>query len=618
MLLENIKKENDIHSIPENKLDILAEELRERLIEVVSANGGHLASNLGVVELTIALHYCMNFPEDKLIWDVGHQSYIHKILTGRNDRMESLRKYKGLSGFPKRSESDADCFETGHSSTSISAGLGFVRAREIKKEAYKVVSVIGDGSLTGGLAYEALNNLDEVKSNYIIILNDNEFSISANIGGVSKMLNSIRTADSYLNLKGKVEHGLLKTKVGNKLARGIKKIKYKIKNLFIPANMFENLGITYLGPVDGHDIKALIRVFNQAKKPDHAVLVHVKTKKGKGYMPAEDLPPQFHGIGAFDRETGEILASGGKTYSKVFADELLELAGENERIVAVSAAMAESTGLDNFREALPERFFDVGIAEQHAVTFAAGLAAAGLKPVTAIFSSFLQRAFDEIIHDVCMQKLPVVFAVDRAGIVGADGQTHHGVFDLSYLSLMPNMTIMAPKNGDELKEMLRFAVSYEDGPIALRYPRGEALEGLGENHQQIEYGKWELISEGRGVAIIACGAAVETACQVGNILSEQGVKCSIVNARFIKPLDKAMLKLLGKNHHLFVTIEDNTIVGGMGSMILSELNNLDIDVKVKNFAVPDTFIEHGKISELKQDIGLDADSIVRAVINEEA
>lgn len=613
MLLETIKKENDIKKIPKDKLDTLASELRERVIEVVSANGGHLASNLGVVELTIALHYCLNFPEDKLIWDVGHQSYIHKILTGRNEQMETLRKYKGLSGFPKRCESDADCFETGHSSTSISAGLGFVCAREIKKEDYTVVSVIGDGSLTGGLAYEALNNLSEIKSNYIIILNDNEFSISANIGGVSKMLNSIRTADPYLNLKDRVENRLLKTEAGKKVANALKKAKFRIKELLIPNVMFENLGITYLGPVDGHDISSLIKVINQAKKIDHAVVVHIKTKKGKGYEPAEVLPPQFHGIGAFDRETGEILSTGGKTYSKIFSETILELAKTDERIVAVSAAMAEGTGLSKFREEIPERFFDVGIAEQHAITFCAGLCAAGLKPVAAIFSSFLQRAFDEVIHDVCMQNLPVVIAIDRAGLVGADGQTHHGVFDLSYLSLMPNITIMAPKNGNELKEMVKFAVDFDKGPIAVRYPRGEAWQGLADKQAPIEYGKWEMLFEESDTVIVACGVVVEAANEVRDKLVNIGRSCSLVNARFIKPIDEDMLIKLAEKHKKLITIEDNTVVGGLGSMIVEAVNRLKLDLDVRIFAVPDSFVEHGKVSELKKELCLDAESIFEEI-----
>jgi len=609
MLLDSIKKENDIKSIPEEQLDDLAVELRDRIIEVVSRNGGHLASNLGVVELTIALHYCLDFPKDKLIWDVGHQAYVHKILTGRNHLMDTLRQYKGISGFPKKIESETDCFETGHSSTSISAGLGFVCAREIMEGNETVVSVIGDGSLTGGLAYEALNNLSEIKSNYIIVLNDNEFSISQNIGGVSKMLNSIRTADSYLNLKDRVENRLLKTEKGKKTASIIKKMKFKIKELLIPNVLFENLGITYLGPVDGHDIEALIRVINQAKKLDHAVLVHVKTKKGKGYAPAENLPPQFHGIGAFDRETGDVLSTGGKTYSKVFTEGVLELAREDKRIVAISAAMAESTGLDAFREELPERFFDVGIAEQHAVTFAAGLCSAGMKPVVAVFSSFLQRAFDEVIHDVCMQKLPVVFGIDRAGLVGADGQTHHGVFDISYLSLMPGITLMAPKNGIELKEMVKFALEHLTGPIAIRYPRGEEWTGLSDKQEPIAYGKWEMLYKEDEVALIACGTAVEVACQVRDILVSEGKKCTLINARFIKPLDEEMLVQLAQDHKYFITIEDNSIIGGMGTLVLEATNRLGLDVNVKMFAIPDEFVEQGKINELRCDIGLDAKSI---------
>ena len=614
MLLDKINKANDIRSIPVDQLDILAQELRGKIIDTVSKNGGHLASNLGAVELTIALHYVLNFPGDKLIWDVGHQAYTHKLLTGRKDQFDTLRKYKGLSGFPKRVESDADCFETGHSSTSISAGLGFVCAREIKKEKYTVVSVIGDGSLTGGLAYEALNNVSEIKSNYIIVLNDNEFSISANIGGVSKMLNAVRTADSYLSLKQRIENGLRKTDAGNRLANRIQNTKTNIKQMLIPGKVFENMGITYLGPIDGHNIADLIKVFNRAKRLKHGVIVHIKTQKGRGYIPAEKSPDRFHGIGAFDVKDGSTMSSGNKTYSSIFAESICDLGKKDPSIAAVSAAMSDGTGLNAFANTFPERFFDVGIAEEHAVTFSAGLATAGMKVVTAIFSSFLQRAFDEIIHDVCMQSLPVVLAIDRAGLVGADGPTHHGVFDLSYLSLMPGMTVMAPKNGQELKAMLEFAVNYTKGPVAIRYPRGSAWEGLSEFQAPVIYGKWEMLYKGEGIAIIACGAMVETACQVRDILIERKKSCSLINARFVKPLDEEMLKKLADDHKVFAVLEDNVKIGGLGEQITEAVIRLRLKAEVKIFAVPDRFVEHGSVEELRRLLELDAESIARKIL----
>jgi len=474
MLLEQIRKENDIKNIPKEDWDKLAAEIREFLIEKISVTGGHLGSNLGAVELTMALHLALNLPEDKIIWDVGHQSYTHKLLTGRREGFENLRKYGGLSGFPKRKESECDCFDTGHSSTSISAGLGMVKARDIKGEKNTVVAVIGDGSLTGGMAYEAMNNASRLETNYIIILNDNNMSISENVGGVSKYLNNIRTADKYLHLRDSIYYSLRDKKNGDAMVEFVRRVKSGFKHLVIPGMFFEDMGLTYLGPVDGHDVKAMVKVINEAKKCKKAVLVHVMTNKGKGYEPAERHPARFHGAEPFDIATG--LPKNKKlkaNYTNVFSTVMIKLGQRDEKVVAITAAMPDGTGLKRFQNMYPERFFDVGIAEQHAVTFAAGLAAGGLTPVVAVYSSFLQRAYDQILHDVCIQNLPVVFAIDRAGIVGSDGETHQGIFDLSYLSSIPNMHIMAPKNKWELSDMMKFAVKF-GAPIAVRYPRGEA------------------------------------------------------------------------------------------------------------------------------------------------
>ena len=481
MILERIQKANDIKKLKWDELEVLAAEIRQFLVENVSKTGGHLASNLGVVELTMAMHLAFSLPKDKMIWDVGHQAYTHKILTGRKDGFANLRQYGGMSGFPKRKESDCDAFDTGHSSTSVSAGLGYVEARALLKEDYRVVSVIGDGSLTGGMAYEALNNAAHLKTNYIIVLNDNNMSISENVGGMSMYLNGLRTADFYNDLKKGVTDTLSKIPgIGEHVVSGIRRTKNSIKQLFVPGMLFEDMGITYLGPVDGHDIKQLYRTFKEAQKMDHAVLVHVKTKKGKGYAPAEKYPSKFHGVGPFDYETGQALEVKKKeTYTDVFAEVMCELGEKESKLVAITAAMKDGTGLCKFQEKYPDRFFDVGIAEGHAVTFAAGLAAAGLKPVFAVYSAFLQRGYDQIVHDVCMQKLPVIFAIDRAGLVGSDGETHQGVYDIAFLNHIPNMTILAPKNKQELRTMMEFAVSH-DGPIAIRYPRGTAYDGLGE------------------------------------------------------------------------------------------------------------------------------------------
>ena len=538
MLLEKIQKENDIKQLKPEELEKLAEEIRQFLVEKISVTGGHLASNLGVVELTMALHLAFELPQDKMIWDVGHQSYTHKILTGRRAGFDDLRKYGGMSGFPKRKESECDAFDTGHSSTSISAGLGYVAARDIKGEEHSVISIIGDGAMTGGMAYEALNNASRLKSNFIIVLNDNNMSISENVGGMSRYLNGLRTAEAYTGLKKGVEDTLMKIPVqGEKILYQMKKTKSGLKQLFVPGMFFEDMGITYLGPVDGHDIRKLYKTFQEAKRVDHAVLVHVLTKKGKGYVPAEENPSRFHGIVPFDIETGEAKEKSSKdSYTDIFSKVFCDIAKQNDAVVGITAAMADGTGLARFARMFPDRFFDVGIAEEHALTFAAGLAAGGLKPVVAVYSSFLQRAFDQTIHDVCLQNLPVMIAVDRAGLVGSDGETHQGLFDLSFLNMIPNMTILSPKNRWEMADMVRFCADFQY-PVALRYPRGAAYEGLSAFRTPIVYGKSEILYEEEDIAVIFVGHMAELAVQVRDRLKEIGYHCSLINARFVKPLD---------------------------------------------------------------------------------
>lgn len=545
MLLEKIQKENDIKQLKPEELEKLAEEIRQFLVEKISVTGGHLASNLGVVELTMALHLAFELPQDKMIWDVGHQSYTHKILTGRRAGFDDLRKYGGMSGFPKRKESECDAFDTGHSSTSISAGLGYVAARDIKGEEHSVISIIGDGAMTGGMAYEALNNASRLKSNFIIVLNDNNMSISENVGGMSRYLNGLRTAEAYTGLKKGVEDTLMKIPVqGEKILYQMKKTKSGLKQLFVPGMFFEDMGITYLGPVDGHDIRKLYKTFQEAKRVDHAVLVHVLTKKGKGYVPAEENPSRFHGIVPFDIETGEAKEKSSKdSYTDIFSKVFCDIAKQNDAVVGITAAMADGTGLARFARMFPDRFFDVGIAEEHALTFAAGLAAGGLKPVVAVYSSFLQRAFDQTIHDVCLQNLPVMIAVDRAGLVGSDGETHQGLFDLSFLNMIPNMTILSPKNRWEMADMVRFCADFQY-PVALRYPRGAAYEGLSAFRTPIVYGKSEILYEEEDIAVIFVGHMAELAVQVRDRLKEIGYHCSLINARFVKPLDTEMLEAL--------------------------------------------------------------------------
>lgn len=609
MILETIEKENDIKKVAPEKWNLLADEIREFLIEKISVTGGHLGSNLGAVELTMALHLSLDLPEDKIVWDVGHQSYTHKLLTGRRAGFENLRKYGGMSGFPKRKESDCDCFDTGHSSTSISAGLGLVKARDIMHQNHTVVSVIGDGSLTGGMAYEALNNASRSKSNFIIVLNDNNMSISENVGGVSKYLNNIRTADRYLDIKEGIYNSLKDTKIGDPIVESIRRAKSSVKQLVIPGMFFEDMGLTYLGPVDGHNINAMIRVFKEAKRCKSAVLVHVMTHKGKGFEPAERHPARFHGAEPFDIHTGLPLHQKEKSnYTDVFSTVMCKQGDRNEKLVAITAAMPDGTGLKRFRNMYPDRFFDVGIAEEHAVTFAAGLAAGGLKPVVAIYSSFLQRAYDQILHDVCIQNLPVVFAIDRAGLVGSDGETHQGIFDLSYLSSIPNMHIMAPKNKWELSDMLKFAINF-DGPIAIRYPRGEAYDGLKEYREPIRFGKSEWIYKEKDIVLVAVGSMVKTALDVRDALKEKGYNCSIINTRFVKPIDTEILDAAYMNHSLVVTMEENVASGGFGEKVREYLDSKERRIQILNITLPDEYVEHGNVDILRKEVGIDAETI---------
>ena len=617
MILDSIQKENDIQKIDKKDLPQLAQEIRAFLIEKISENGGHLGSNLGVVELTMAMHLSFHLPEDKMIWDVGHQSYTHKLLTGRKDGFDTLRKYGGMSGFPKRKESACDAFDTGHSSTSISAGLGYAMASQLKGDNNYVVSVIGDGSLTGGMAWEALNNASRLKRNFIIVLNDNNMSIAENVGGFSEYLNQVRTREGYQNLKAGVENTLSRLPGrGEQLIRGIRKTKNSIKQFFVPGMLFEEMGLTYLGPYDGHNIDQLMRAFKEAKQVNGAVVLHVCTQKGQGYEPAMRHPARFHGAEPFVIETGlpkkkRIKAN----YTDIFSTVMRKMGDREPDVVAVTAAMPDGTGLKRFHNMFPDRFFDVGIAEQHAVTFAAGLAAAGLKPVVAVYSSFLQRAYDQVIHDVCIQNLHVIFAIDRAGLVGSDGETHQGIFDLSYLSSIPNMTVMAPKNKWELSDMMKFAVRY-DGPIALRYPRGEAYDGLSRFRLPIEYGKWETIYDENEIALLAVGSMVKTAVEVRDRLRQMGYGCTLVNARFVKPLDQEAIRTLQTEHQLLVTMEENVKAGGFGEAVLEYLNEIKSQTRAMVIALPDDYVEHGNVDLLKQECGIDAESIIKKIVIE--
>lgn len=614
MILEKIKEANDVKQLSLSECEQLAQEIRDFLIRSLSETGGHLASNLGVVELTIALHRFLHFPEDKLVWDVGHQAYTHKILTGRKEQFATLRKTGGLSGFPKRKESDCDAFDTGHSSTSISAGLGLVQARDLKGENYQVVSVIGDGALTGGMAYEALNNAAELKKNFIIILNDNEMSITRNVGGMSSYLDHIRMAAPYTELKMGVTNALKKIpKVGDGMVDALHKTKSSIKQLVIPGMLFENMGLTYLGPVDGHDMRQLGKVLQEAKRKQGPVLIHVLTEKGRGYEPSMRHPARFHGAAPYEIETGLPKSNGNPSYTDIFSTVMRKFGDREPDVVAVSAAMVPGTGLKRFGNMFPERLFDVGIAEEHAVTFAAGLALGGLRPVVAIYSSFLQRAVDQILHDVCMQNLPVVFAVDRAGLVGSDGETHHGCFDLSYLSMMPNMTVMAPKNKWELSDMLKFAIR-QKSPVAIRYPRGEAYTGLEDYRAPIEMGKAEILEKGKEIAILAVGNMVRTAVQVTENLRNCGYEPTLVNMRFVKPLDMDLLEILREDHSLIVTMEENVKSGGFGEQVMTYYGSRLHSPAVRIVAIEDKFVPHGSVEDLMHQQQMDSASVTERIL----
>ena len=615
MYLEQIHEANDIKKLNEQELAGLAEEIRTFLVEKISKTGGHLASNLGVVELTMAMHLCFQLPEDKMIWDVGHQSYTHKILTGRKEGFDGLRKYGGMSGFPKRKESDCDAFDTGHSSTSISAGLGYARGRDILGQDYSVISVIGDGSLTGGMAYEALNNAAEMKTNFIIVLNDNHMSISKNVGGMSSYLGELRTARAYTDLKDTVENVLGSIPFGGeKMVRHIKRTKSSIKQLLVPGMFFEDMGIKYLGPVDGHDLKALCRAFTEAKRVKGPVLVHVLTKKGKGYLPAEENPSRFHGTGPFDIQTGEPISKSGKdSCTDVFSKVMLDLAKKDDRLVAITAAMGAGTGINNFAKVYPKRTFDVGIAEEHAVTMAAALAIGGFKPVVAIYSTFLQRAYDQIIHDVALQKAPVVFALDRAGLVGDDGATHHGVFDLAYLRSVPEMIIMCPKDENELQHMLYSALAYNK-PAAIRFPRGEGYGvTLDDELRILPLGKSEILSDSSEVVFLAVGSMVSTALECTELLRADNISAGVVNMRFVKPIDEEAVLDAASKAKLLVTLEEGILQGGFGDGVLELLARANKAVQVLNIGIDNQFAVHGSSELLKRDLGLDAPGIVQKV-----
>lgn len=613
-LLDRIKKAGDIKRIPENELKALAKEIRRELILGTSETGGHLGSNLGAVELTIALHRFLNFPEDKLIFDVGHQSYVHKMLTGRREEMRTLRRLDGLAGFPKRKESECDSFDTGHASTSISAAMGFVAAREILGTDEKVVAVIGDGAMTGGLALEALNNCGSLKSNLIIILNDNEMSIAENVGGVARYLGGIRTSGSYLKLKNEVKQAVYCIpNLGEKLFKKLKISKDSIKRLFVPGMFFEDMGLTYLGPIDGHNLKDLKWSLRNAERINGAVILHVITKKGKGYQPAEADPARFHGIDPFYVKTGRSKKKSKKeSYTEIFSRTMLSLAEEEKRMVAITAAMPSGTGLTAFKEKYGNRFFDVGIAEEHAVTFSAGLAAAGMKPVVAIYSTFLQRAYDQILHDVCIQKLPVVFAVDRAGLVGSDGETHQGIFDVGYLSTIPELVIMAPKDGKEFQRMLRFALSL-NRPVALRYPRGEAVMDLGFPETELILYKNEVLVREKDILLLASGKMVEFGLTLSKKLRQRGLSVSLVNLRFLDKIDLSLLEDFSKDHSLLVCLEENVFTGSYSERLMAAVKLCELDYSIMPFTLPDRFIEHGSVNELLERYGFKEEEMLEKV-----
>ena len=612
-MLEKINTPEDVKNLNLQEKKQLAEDIRKYILEVVSQNGGHLASNLGVVELTIALHSVFNEPVDKIVWDVGHQTYVHKILTGRKEELKNIRKLGGIAGFPKTKESAYDCFNTGHSSTSISAALGMARARDLKGENNSVVAVIGDGALTGGMAIEALNDAGFSKCKMTVILNDNEMSISPNIGGLNMFLSKLRTKKLYTasNISGKKIISKIPV-FGKPIVKIVQRLKRSVKQLIIPKMFFEDIGFTYLGPVDGHNIEQLENILKLSKQVDTPVLIHVLTKKGKGYKIAEENPDKFHATGPFDLKTGKPKKAKGLDYSKVFGNKLVEMAEKNDKIVAITASMKDGTGLTKFQKQFPKRFFDIGIAEQHAITLAAGMATQGLIPFVPIYSSFYQRAYDQVIHDIAIQNLHVIMCVDRAGIVGADGETHQGNFDISYLSMMPGMTVMAPKNDWELKEMLRFAVK-ADGPVAIRYPRGNAYQGLQEYQTAVEMGKSEVLHSGCKVAVLALGSMVEICAEVCSELQKEGIDSTFVNVRFVKPLDTALLDQLARNHSLVVTVEENVQNGGFGQQVCGYMEEHHPGIQVLPVAIPDRFVPHGGVDSLRVQLGLSANAIAEKI-----
>lgn len=614
MILERINNPGDIKEIHPEEYALLAYEIRKFIIEKVSNTGGHLASNLGVVELTMAMHLTFDLPKDKIIWDVGHQSYIHKLLTGRKNEFDTLRQFEGMSGFPKTHESNCDAFNTGHSSTSLSVGLGMAFARDILNGDENIISVIGDGALTGGMALEALNNISNYKGKFITVINDNKMSISENRGGVSNLLSNVRVNESYHEFKEGVVNNLNRMKNGEKLVSQLRKTKDDIRHLVMPTSIFESMGIKYLGPIDGHDMNKLLKAFTIAKRSTRPIVIHVVTKKGYGYRPAEKNPEKFHGVGAFDIATGNVVSADGVSYTGVFSKKLCELAKNDSRIVAITASMPEGTGLKTFSKLYKNRYFDVGIAEGHAVTFAAGLASGGLKPVVAIYSSFLQRAYDQILHDVCLNNLPVVFAIDRSGLVGADGETHQGIYDISYLSIIPNLTVLAPKNKKELEDMLEYAFSL-NSPVAIKYPRGSALDSYEAYNEPLEYGKSEFVIRGKDVALISVGNMFDTSMNVYEKLKALGYNISVINARSISPIDTNMISEISANHKLIVTLEENVYSGGYGQAVSAYISQNNCKCKVINISLPDKYVEHGTCNILRDKYGLDSVSIVTRIIN---
>ena len=614
-MLEEINSIDDLKKLNIEEKKILAQEIREYIIKIVSKNGGHLASNLGVVELTISLHSIFNVPFDKIIWDVGHQTYTHKILTGRKEKLKTLRTSGGIAGFPKLEESETDCFNTGHSSTSISIALGMAKARDIKKENNSIICVIGDGALTGGMALEALNDAGSSDTKLTVILNDNEMSISKNVGGVNMLLSKLRTKRLYTKSNISVKKIIKKVPVvGAPFVKFVQKAKRSIKQFIIPKMYFEDIGFRYLGPVDGHDIEKLESLLKISKELDGPVLIHVLTKKGKGYKPAEENPDKFHSTSAFEIETGKTLKEKQTDYSKIFGNKLIKLAEGNNRIVAITASMKDGTGLTGFQKKFPDRFFDVGIAEQHAIGFAAGLASNGMIPVVPIYSSFYQRAYDQVIHDVCIQNLPVIMCVDRAGIVGADGETHQGILDLSFFNIIPNLTIMAPKNFKELEDMLEFATKLNK-PVVIRYPRGGEGKNVFKENTKIEYGKAEILQEGNDISILAIGKMVDRAIDVCNKLKEDNINAEVINIRFLKPLDKETIINSVKKTKNCITIEDNILLGGLASNVKELLLDNKLDVNIKTFGYPNKFIKHGSVKDIEKKYGLDTESIYNYVIN---